>query len=222
MYLQVKRVPLSFSEDPDFPAVSTKPAPFPVDTFASCVPRVSESLVSSHISVTCCLGPFYDHECGSMMLLAQFCWACVPPSVEHSRLPCEWRSPRAFPVHYSEVKPMAIRTVPEPLHFHSGSHPNQSTHLTVDLIVFVTCELLHKFTTGNYMTLWDGPNFQVGDWKNSSGPGSPNSDSLHTFLIKNFYGDNYYWHFEPDNSLLIESGCLVHCRVCSTSLASTR
>lgn len=43
------------------------------------------------------------------------------------QLPSEWCSPRAFSVNDSEIKPRTVRNVPEPLHFHSGCHPNQST-----------------------------------------------------------------------------------------------
>lgn len=82
------------------------------------------------------------------------------------RLPSEQSSLRAFPVSYSEVKPIAIRSVPEPLYFHSARWrglpvliPSPHHRTAKYLIVFVTLELLHRSTTDSSMILWDGSVF---------------------------------------------------------------
>lgn len=80
--------------------------------------------LSSYIFRSCLSGPSYDHERGSLMLLAWFSWVCVPLSVE-KEVPSGCNSPRTFPLSYSEVKPTAVSSVLKPLYFHSGSHPNQ-------------------------------------------------------------------------------------------------
>lgn len=57
-----------------------------------------------YIFITCCSGPFCDHECGLLMLLAHFYWACVPPSAP----PVEVTE--GLPVSDSEVKAMGSPT----------------------------------------------------------------------------------------------------------------
>lgn len=103
------------------------PAHFAVGTFASRPPHIPGAF---RCRVTSLLAAV--HSPFMTMNVAHWCFLhdSTEPSFFHlqrRKLPSEWGSPRVFPVSYSEVKPMAIRSILEPLYFHSGCHPNQCT-----------------------------------------------------------------------------------------------